>query len=101
MGTSNATPDHTKLGTVDFTGTTVDIGNTLAEVELSILGGLDTLELDERNVRVLGALGTFETEDAALAVQTVVSTLLIIHPSIHRFCFAVFVYRSVISDGWI
>jgi hypothetical protein len=71
VSTSNTTPDDTDLGTVDFALSTVNISNTLTEIELSILGGLDTFNLDERNVRVLGTLGTLETQDAALAVKTI------------------------------
>ena len=61
MSTSDTTPDNTDLGTVDFTLSTVDIGNTLTKIELSVLGSLNTFNLDQRNIGVLVTLGTFIT----------------------------------------
>jgi hypothetical protein len=71
MSTSDTTPDNTDLGTVDFTLSTVDVGNTLTKVELSILGGLNTFNLNQRNVGVLVTLGTFVAQNTALAVKTI------------------------------
>jgi len=71
VSTGNTTPDNTNLGTIDLTLSTVDIGNTLTEVELSILGGLDTLNLDQGDIGVLGTLSTLETQNTALTVKTI------------------------------
>lgn len=78
VSASNATPNDTELRAVLHSLCTVDIRDTFAEVELSILGGLDTFELNERDIGVLVALGTLVTQNTALAVQTVIP----IHPSI-------------------
>lgn len=43
MGPGDLAPDDTDLGAADLLAGTVDVGNTLAKVELSLLGGRDTL----------------------------------------------------------
>lgn len=75
MGTGNAAPNHSNLGTFLDTVSTVNECDTLAEVEFGILSVLDTLKLDEREVGVLSVLSTFVTEDTTLAVQTVYSSV--------------------------
>ena len=43
-------PDHSDLGTVYFPLGTVDVSYSLSEVELSLLLGRDTLNLDKGSV---------------------------------------------------
>lgn len=85
VDTSNATPDDTELATVLFSLGVVDVSNTLAEIEASIVSGLNTFNLEERNVGVLVVLGTGETQDTALGVQTISSYIDRINQSIHPF----------------
>ncbi len=76
VSTGNTTPDNTNLGTIDLTLSTVDIGDTLTEVELSILGSLDTFNLDQGDIRVLSTLSTLEAKNTALTVKTVINKYL-------------------------
>jgi hypothetical protein len=70
VSTGDATPDATDLGAIDLTLGTVDKGNTLAEVEFSVGSSLHTLDLDERDVRALVALGTLESKNTTFGVKT-------------------------------
>jgi hypothetical protein len=71
MSTGDTAPDNTDLAAVNLTLGTVDVSDALAEVELSISRSLDTLNLDERGVLVLVALGTLVAQNTALAVKTI------------------------------
>lgn len=66
----NTTPDHTVLLATGLVRGLVDVGNTLAKVELGVLGVFDTLNLDQRHVGVHRALAAPVTHDPALAVKT-------------------------------
>lgn len=52
------TPDHSDLGTSDFLGASVDIGDSLTQVELSVFWVGNTFNLDQRDVWVVNALGS-------------------------------------------
>lgn len=54
------------LGALDLALRTVDKSDALAEVESGVLGGVDTLNLDQRGVRVGVALATLEGQVLAL-----------------------------------
>lgn len=98
MGASNTAPDNTELATILFSLGMVDISNTLAEIETSIVSGLNTFNLEKRNVGILVVLGASETQDTALGVQTIVVSIgqfihptdSFIHPSFKRFIPSVF-----------
>jgi hypothetical protein len=70
VSTGDTTPDAADLGAIDLTLGAVDKGNTLAEVEFSVGNGLHTLDLDERDVRALVALGTLESKNTTFGVKT-------------------------------
>lgn len=46
MRSGDLTPDDSDLGTSDFLGGSVNVGNTLTQVELGFLWGGDTFDLD-------------------------------------------------------
>ncbi|RUP24482.1 hypothetical protein BC936DRAFT_138919 [Jimgerdemannia flammicorona] len=69
MRAGHTTPDHANFGTVYFALGTVYIGDALAKVELSVLRGLHTFNLDKRDVGILVALSALETEDTAFGVE--------------------------------
>ena len=50
------TPDDSDLGTSDFLGSSVDVSNTLTQVELSFLWSSNIFDLDQRDVWVVNAL---------------------------------------------
>lgn len=52
------TPDNSDLGTSDFLGASVDIGDSLTQVELSVFWVGNTFNLDQRDVWVVNALGS-------------------------------------------
>ena len=52
MGSGNLTPDNSNLGTSDFLLRTVNVGNTLTQVELGILRVGHTVNLDQRHLGV-------------------------------------------------
>lgn len=58
MGSVDLTPDDSDLGTSDLLGGSVDVGNTLTQVELSVLWGGNALDLDQGDVWVVGLLGS-------------------------------------------
>ena len=70
VGAGNAAPDDADLGAVLLLVGAVDVGDALAEVELRVLGRLDTFDLEKRHIGVLAALGTFVAQDTALGVKT-------------------------------
>lgn len=79
---SHTAPDHTEPGATDLVLRLVNVRNALwvsrlcdksthlAKVKLSILRVFDTLDLDQRHVRVLRALAPPVTHDPTLAVKT-------------------------------
>merc|ERR1719408_634444 len=69
VGTTNLAPDHAEVGVVLLLLRLVDVSHALAEVELRVLPGKDTLDLKESAVRVLVDLAPIVAEDAALGVQ--------------------------------
>lgn len=70
MGAGDTSPDATDLGAVDLTLGAVDESDTLAEVELGIGSGLDTLNLDERDIGALVALSALESKNTTFGVKT-------------------------------
>lgn len=66
----DASPDDTDLGATDLLGGLVDVSDTLAEVELGLVGLLDTLDLDEGSVALGHALRALVTHDPTLDVKT-------------------------------
>lgn len=71
MGAGDLAPDNTDLGATNLLGGTVDKSNTLAKVELGVLGSNDTLDLDEGCVGMVDVLGALVRQVLALDVQTV------------------------------
>lgn len=69
MGSGNLTPDNSDLGTSDLLVGSVDVGDSLTNVELSVLWGLDTLDLDQRDVWVGNALRTLVGDVLTLNVH--------------------------------
>ena len=70
VGAGDAAPDAADLGAVDLTLSAVDESDTLAEVELGIGKSLHTLDLDERDIGALVALGTLESKNTTFGVKT-------------------------------
>lgn len=64
-------PDNTDLGTTNLLLGSVDKGNTLTKVELSILEALDTLNLDQGARGVDTALGALVRHVLAVDVKSV------------------------------
>lgn len=71
MSAGDLTPNDTDLGATDLLGGAVDKGDTLAKVELGLLGSGNTLNLDQGNRRVVGTLGALVRQVLALDIQTV------------------------------
>ena len=68
MGTRYSAPDNTDLCAVDLLLGSVNVSQSLAEVKLSIVGGLDTFQLDQRGVLSLRSLCSLEAKDSAFGV---------------------------------
>lgn len=66
----DAAPDDADLGATNLLGGLVDVSDTLAEVELGLLGLLDTLDLDEGGVALGNALRALVAHDPSLDVKT-------------------------------
>ena len=58
VSSGNLTPHNSNLRTPDFLGGSVDVGNTLTQVKLSILWSSDTFDLDQRDIWVVDSLGS-------------------------------------------
>lgn len=71
VGSGDLTPDDSDLGTSDFLLGSVDVGNSLTQVESGVLGGADTLDLDQRRAWVVHVLGTLVGQVLTLNVQSV------------------------------
>lgn len=56
MSSGDLTPDNSDLGTSNFLGGSVNVGNTLTQVELSVFWGGNTFDLDQRDVWVVDSL---------------------------------------------
>ena len=74
MSSGNLTPDNSDLRTSNLLVGTVDVGDSLTQVELSVLWSGDTLDLDQRNVRVVDVLGTLVGQVLTLNVYYNVSS---------------------------
>ena len=70
MRAGNLAPDDADPGAADLLLGLVDVGDALAEVELGLVGLLDTLDLDERGVALGDALRALVTHNATLDVKT-------------------------------
>lgn len=72
MSPTNLAPIHSELGSVPSTiGRYLgDVGDLLAEVELSVFFGVEALDFDEGGVVVLVAEAAFVAEDGAVDVET-------------------------------
>lgn len=70
MAARDAAPDDADLGAIDLLAGPVDVRDALAQIEFRVLSALDVLDLKERGVFPLIALGALEAQDAALDVQT-------------------------------
>jgi len=68
MRSRYTTPDNAHIRATDFPLSLVDISYTLSKVELCILLGRDTLNLDEGLVGTAGALPPLVSKNATLAV---------------------------------
>ena len=58
VGSGDLTPHNSNLRTSNFLGSSVNVGNTLTQVELSILWSSDTFDLDQRDIWVVDSLGS-------------------------------------------
>ena len=58
MGSGDLTPDDSDLRASLFLRGSVDVGDSLTQVELGVGGVGDTLDLDQRDVRVGDVLRT-------------------------------------------
>lgn len=76
VGSGNLTPDHSDLRATDLLLGSVNVGNSLAQVELGVLGSVNTLNLDQGDVGVGHALGTLVRDVLTLNVHCIVSILL-------------------------
>lgn len=56
MRSVDLTPDNSDLGTSNFLGGSVNVSNTLTQVELSLLWGRNTFNLDQRHIWVVNSL---------------------------------------------
>ena len=70
MMTGDLTPDNTGLRVVDGALGSVNISNTLTQVKLNILLSVNTLNLDQRVVGVLGTKTTGVPKDTAFRIQS-------------------------------
>lgn len=70
VSAGDATPENADLGATNLLGGLVDVCDALAEVELGILGLLDTLDLDEGGVALGDALRALVAHDPTLDVKT-------------------------------
>lgn len=68
--TGDATPEDADLGTTKLLGGLVDVGDALSQVELGLVGLLDTLDLDERGVALGNALRALVAHNPSLDVKT-------------------------------
>lgn len=69
VGSGDLTPDDSDLGTSLLLGASVDVGNSLTQVELSVLCRLNTVDLNQRHVRVGHALGALVGQVLTLNVH--------------------------------
>jgi hypothetical protein len=66
----HAPPNHADLRPLDLPLRTVNIRDSLPEVELCVFLGGDAFDLDEGGVRACVALGAFVPKDAALGIES-------------------------------
>ena len=58
MSSVDLTPDNSDLGTSNLLGGSVDVSNTLTQVELGVLWSSNALDLHQGDVWVVGLLGS-------------------------------------------
>jgi hypothetical protein len=68
VSAGDTAPNASDFGSIDVPVSSVDIGDTFPEVEFSIFGDTDTLDLKKRGVLVDISLGSLETSDFSLGV---------------------------------
>lgn len=66
----NSSPDDSESCVVYCLSALVDVSNSLAEVELSILLLIATLDLQQSELFILGALASLEAEESGLLVKS-------------------------------
>ena len=66
----DAAPDDADLGATNLLGGLVDVSDALAEVELGLVGLLNTFDLDEGGVALGDALRALVAHDPSLGVKT-------------------------------
>ncbi len=71
MCAGDAAPDNAGLGAIDRLLSAVDIGNSLSEVEFSILCDLDAFQLQQRRILIHISLGPLEPSDLAFRIESV------------------------------
>lgn len=69
VGSGDLAPHDSDLGASDLLGRSVDVGNALTQVELGVLWVADVLDLDQRDVWVVDALGSLVGQVLALNVH--------------------------------
>lgn len=69
MSSSDLSPHDSNLGASDLLGGSVHESNPLTQVELGLLGGGDTLNLDQGAVGVVGSLGSLVRNVLSLHVH--------------------------------
>lgn len=71
VGSGDLAPDDSDLGASDFLLGSVDVGNSLTQVESGVLGVANALDLDQRRAWVVHVLGTLVGQVLTLNVQSV------------------------------
>lgn len=74
MGSGDLTPDDSDLGTSDLLRSSVHVGNSLTQVELSVAWRVNTVNLDQRDVWVGHALRTLVGQVLTLNVHCMLVT---------------------------
>lgn len=69
MSSGDLTPDNSDLSTSDLLGSSVHVGDSLTQVELSVAWRVDTVDLDQRHVRVGNVLRTLVGQVLTLNVH--------------------------------
>ncbi|KAF7584943.1 hypothetical protein EJF18_11106 [Clavispora lusitaniae] len=73
VSSGHLTPDNSDLGASDLLGSSVDVSDSLTQVELSVLWVLNTFDLDQRDVWVGDVLRTLVGDVLTLNVHCKVS----------------------------
>ncbi len=75
MGLGDSAPDDSEFRVVSDGLALEDVSNSLAEVEAGSLFLLDSLDLEEGELLVLGALATLEADEYSLGVESTKSMI--------------------------